>query len=196
MGPYCRYCDFRCFVLRVLNDGRTMLLATCVTGKAHDLDTAGETAETACNPVVQPRLAARLGLLREERSCTAHGRPSCEGSDCRRLMSRLRLTAAEPGEEPPDALEVLSRQYPRRTWAGHGRPPVAVFWGFRSADPLDFLSVRGLVGLECLIEGEMVPERENGIGIGSRVVVRFPAAGGRVLRFGTQRRFALAVPEK
>ncbi len=180
MGPYCRYCDFRCFLLRVLNDGRTMLLATCRRGMEHDLASTGETHETACNPTTQPRQAARLGLLREERSCSRHNAAACD--------------AAAPGEEPPDPLEVLSRQYPRRTWAGHGRPTVAVFWGFRSADPMDFVSVRSLVGKHCVIEGEEVPARENGIGVGSRVTVRF--ADGTALRFGTQRRFVLEIPPK
>lgn len=194
MGPYCRYCDLRCFLLRVLNDGRTMLLATCGRGMEHDLASTGETHETACNPVTQPRQAARLGLLREERSCSRHAAAVCDAADCRRARSRLRIDAAAPGEEPPDPLEVLSRRYARRTWAAHGRPTVAVFWGFRSADPMDFVSVRSLVGKHCVIEGEEVPARENGIGVGSRVAVRF--ADGTALRFGTQRRFVLEIPPK
>jgi hypothetical protein len=41
MGPYCRYCDNRCFVYRVLPDGRGMLLATCGRGMAHDREQLG-----------------------------------------------------------------------------------------------------------------------------------------------------------
>lgn len=34
MGPYCMYCDRRCFVLRVAN-GKHLLMATCSKGMAH-----------------------------------------------------------------------------------------------------------------------------------------------------------------
>lgn len=190
MGGYCRYCDRRCFLIRVLNDGRTFLLATCPAGKEHDLRSTGETHETACNPVTQPRRAARLGILREQRSCTRHGIAGCRGGDCLKLLRTLRLDASRPGEDAPDPVETAAARHPRRTWAGHGKPGVAVFWGFRSADPMDFLSVRPLVGKPCLIEGEEVPKRENGMTVGQRVVVRF--LDGTVLRFGTQRRFLLS----
>ncbi|HEY9409288.1 MAG TPA: hypothetical protein VIQ30_00280 [Pseudonocardia sp.] len=49
-GAYCRYCDHRCFVARVLKDGRHMHLATCPAGMAHDLREVGETSATARNP--------------------------------------------------------------------------------------------------------------------------------------------------
>jgi hypothetical protein len=51
MGPYCRYCDRRCFVPRVLRDGSTMLLATCGMGVIHDDLACGETYMTARNPM-------------------------------------------------------------------------------------------------------------------------------------------------
>lgn len=36
-GAYCRYCDHRCFVDRVLPDtGRRLHMATCPAGKDHD----------------------------------------------------------------------------------------------------------------------------------------------------------------
>lgn len=60
MGPYCRYCDRRCFLLRVLADGRSMLLATCEAGMAHDLASCGQTHETAVNPILDPDAAAAL----------------------------------------------------------------------------------------------------------------------------------------
>lgn len=50
MGPYCRYCDQRCFVHRVLADGRPMLLATCPDGMAHDRAACGQDHTTAINP--------------------------------------------------------------------------------------------------------------------------------------------------
>jgi len=51
MGPYCRYCDHRCFVLRCLPDtGRQLLMATCPAGEDHDQIMTGYTYETATNP--------------------------------------------------------------------------------------------------------------------------------------------------
>lgn len=50
MGPYCQFCDNRCFVLRRLKDGREMLLATCGPGMAQDRKLLGEDADTALNP--------------------------------------------------------------------------------------------------------------------------------------------------
>lgn len=60
MGPYCDYCRNRCFLLRVLRDGRSMLLATCDRGMAHDLRSCGETHATALNPVTQDEEVAAL----------------------------------------------------------------------------------------------------------------------------------------
>lgn len=60
MGPYCKFCHNRCFLLRVLADGRGMLLATCTAGMAHDLAAVGQTHETAVNPITDPEAAASL----------------------------------------------------------------------------------------------------------------------------------------
>lgn len=60
MGPYCNYCGRRCFLLRVLKDGRTMLLATCDKGMEHDRRVGGETHEDALNPATQPEEVAAL----------------------------------------------------------------------------------------------------------------------------------------
>ena len=50
-GAYCRYCDHRCFVDRVLPDtGRRLHMATCPAGKAHDRTVSGFDADTAINP--------------------------------------------------------------------------------------------------------------------------------------------------
>lgn len=191
MGGYCRYCDRRCFLLRVLNNGETRLLATCTRGKEHDYAACGETAETACNPVLSPRRAARLGVLRELRSCTRHGMPECPGSDCRKVRRELLLTAAQPGEdEAADPLEQAGARFPVLSWAGHGRPRAAVFYGVRTADPLDFLRLRHLVGKPCVFRREEVPKERNGVQAGSEVVARF--ADGTELRFGNARRIVLA----
>jgi hypothetical protein len=61
-GAYCRYCDRRCFVLRVIPGGplkgRSFHLATCQPGMAHDLKATGFTHLTAVNPVTDPEGAA------------------------------------------------------------------------------------------------------------------------------------------
>ncbi len=50
-GAYCRYCDHRCFVDRVLLDtGRRLHMATCPAGKAHDRTVSGFDADTAIKP--------------------------------------------------------------------------------------------------------------------------------------------------
>jgi hypothetical protein len=51
MGPYCRFCDRRCFVLRALADGRHILLATCPDGMEHDRRKCGQDYTTATNPL-------------------------------------------------------------------------------------------------------------------------------------------------
>lgn len=50
MGPYCMFCDNRCFVERVLPDGGRLLLATCARGMKHDRDKTGHDHTTATNP--------------------------------------------------------------------------------------------------------------------------------------------------
>lgn len=56
-GAYCRYCDHRCFVLRVVPDGPhegwSGHMATCKRGKAHDLESLGYNADTATNPALE-----------------------------------------------------------------------------------------------------------------------------------------------
>ena len=57
-GPYCRYCDQRCFVSRKMPDdatwrpGETVHLATCVNGAAHDREETGHDYTTAINPAL------------------------------------------------------------------------------------------------------------------------------------------------
>lgn len=56
MGPYCRYCDRRCFLVRVMPDdalwcpGETVLLATCPAGMENDRHRTGHDHTTAINP--------------------------------------------------------------------------------------------------------------------------------------------------
>lgn len=63
MGPYCRYCDHRCFVERILpadaHDARgkpspyagmTFNMATCVRGMEQDRRATGYDHTTARNP--------------------------------------------------------------------------------------------------------------------------------------------------
>lgn len=63
-GAYCKFCGHRCFVLRVIPDGpskgRTIHLATCRDGMAHDLGEVGHTHVNAVNPVTEPEAAARI----------------------------------------------------------------------------------------------------------------------------------------
>ncbi|MFG3710994.1 hypothetical protein [Micromonospora sp. NPDC047730] len=69
MGSYCRFCDRRCFVLRVLRDGRSMALATCARGMAHDRQKCGQDHTTALNPATDQaaiqRLLAEIAELKE-----------------------------------------------------------------------------------------------------------------------------------
>lgn len=51
-GAYCRYCDHRCFVDRIIPDtGRSVHLATCPEGMAYDRQATGYDADTAVNPM-------------------------------------------------------------------------------------------------------------------------------------------------
>lgn len=54
-GPYCRYCDHRCFVYRevITAHGRVMWaghMATCPEGSKHDREILGVTHLEARNP--------------------------------------------------------------------------------------------------------------------------------------------------
>ena len=60
MGPYCKFCDQRCFVPRVLRDGRSLILATCPRGMEHDRKACGQDHTTALNPVTDEAEVLRL----------------------------------------------------------------------------------------------------------------------------------------
>lgn len=52
MGPYCKFCEHRCFVLRDLPDRSwSGLMATCAGGMRHDRRETGHDHTTAVNPV-------------------------------------------------------------------------------------------------------------------------------------------------
>lgn len=70
MGPYCKFCGRRCFLLRVLIDGRSMLLATCERGMAHDREKTGQDHLTAHNPAAQmPDALERAWSVLPDRAC-------------------------------------------------------------------------------------------------------------------------------
>jgi len=53
-GAYCRYCNHRCFVYRVLPDRSwSGHMATCAAGKEHDRRETGHDHTTAINPLAQ-----------------------------------------------------------------------------------------------------------------------------------------------
>jgi hypothetical protein len=71
MGPYCKFCGHRCFVLRTLPDGSwTGCMATCAAGMEHDRKETGYDHSTAVN----------AALVR----CNSCDRPTHEwpGNDC------------------------------------------------------------------------------------------------------------------
>lgn len=63
-GAYCRFCTFRCFVIRVIPDGpekgKSFHLATCRPGMEHDLKVIDHTHITAINPVTEPEAARQI----------------------------------------------------------------------------------------------------------------------------------------
>lgn len=71
MGAYCRYCNRRCFLLRTLPDGRTICLATCPSGMAHDRSViGGHDHRTTRNPVLDTvELKVRARTVTQERTC-------------------------------------------------------------------------------------------------------------------------------
>lgn len=60
-GAYCRYCDHRCFVDRIMPadarwmPGQHVHLATCGAGAAHDRAATGYDYATAINPLAGVR---------------------------------------------------------------------------------------------------------------------------------------------
>lgn len=86
-GPYCRYCDRRCFVSRTLpadarwKPGETVHLATCLGGMEHDRQRTGYDHTTATNPLGDrcERCSAPVWMV----CCSSHGKLLCH--HCYRL---------------------------------------------------------------------------------------------------------------
>lgn len=65
MGPYCKFCDQRCFVPRWVPGHGSIILATCAKGMEHDREhTAGYDHTTAVNPS-DPAVRAYIEATRE-----------------------------------------------------------------------------------------------------------------------------------
>lgn len=52
MGPYCQFCDHRCFLPRIVGTS-SVILATCPRGMAQDRERCGHDHRTALNPATQ-----------------------------------------------------------------------------------------------------------------------------------------------
>lgn len=64
MGPYCKFCDRRCFVPRVIpSTGKHQIMATCAAGAAHDRAVTGYDHSTATNPRANNPLPSDAAML-------------------------------------------------------------------------------------------------------------------------------------
>jgi len=59
MGPYCQFCDHRCFVHNPRSEPRATIIATCARGQVHDLKHLGYNYRT-----IQRDKAAATSLVR------------------------------------------------------------------------------------------------------------------------------------
>jgi hypothetical protein len=98
VGPYCRYCDRRCFVARVLVTGQAVLLATCEAGKAHDRKQVGQDATTAVNPVTDPAAAAALAPV-PGHGCTIVESPKMDAPGLVAAVCECGEYRSSPGNE-------------------------------------------------------------------------------------------------
>ena len=53
-GVYCKFCDHRCFVYRIVPGSNVTHLATCAAGMAFDREQLGVDHTTAVNPAAEP----------------------------------------------------------------------------------------------------------------------------------------------
>ena len=104
MGPYCEFCDFRCFVVRVLPGTREqILMATCLAGMAHDREVTGHDHRTALNPskVEAPAVAVDTPMLDLERNLKRARATAValeqENAEIVRLAARARALLPEVG---------------------------------------------------------------------------------------------------
>lgn len=102
MGPYCKFCDFRCFVIRVLADGATRMMATCLRGMEFDRQACGQDHTTAINPVTDPEaveaLRARLGATATVPSAAAEAQAM---SDLREQIITAEKAAQAAADRAP-----------------------------------------------------------------------------------------------
>jgi hypothetical protein len=117
-GAYCRFCDHRCFVPRVLPDGprkgTSLHLATCPKGMEHDRQQGGYDHTTAINPYADPSPTAppkpaesdlRAQIDAWSRQYEEHDHSAgCGSEDCARccadeVRAILTKTAAGPAKE-------------------------------------------------------------------------------------------------
>lgn len=83
MGPYCKFCDHRCFVVRQIpgreNDPTApTILATCPDGMALDRERTGYDHRTAINPLADRAPAAGTTAARPDQQNRAT--PEREGA--------------------------------------------------------------------------------------------------------------------
>lgn len=78
MGPYCKFCDFRCFVIRVLPDGTTRMMGTCLRGMEFDRRACGLDHIAAINPVTDPEAVDALRAKLSAASATTEARDMTE----------------------------------------------------------------------------------------------------------------------
>lgn len=85
MGPYCQYCDHRCFLPRMVN-GRSLILATCARGMANDREKlGGHDHRTTLNPIMNT-IDVKVRIRR-----TARAERVCEHDRCVRRGERIRV---------------------------------------------------------------------------------------------------------
>lgn len=126
MGPYCRYCDHRCFVYDPLRSG--WLLATCERGKRHDRESAGYDIDSAREQVAareaEAARADAVAVVEYGYVVTVHrpglpalnlgfGSASAAQQACQSLTADLTNTAHLPGttvswSERPDEVFPLA----------------------------------------------------------------------------------------
>lgn len=142
-GAYCKFCNHRCFVERVIpggpQKGWTGHLATCARGKEYDrTQTGGYDADTAVNPVTQPQTARVVRQLITTDTAIAKAvdngqlrlelilREQAEKLQRRHEELRERGEDVDPDEDededddPADDPDAMESMYPRDREDGEG----------------------------------------------------------------------------
>jgi hypothetical protein len=112
MGPYCKYCDQRCFLPRVIpggpDKGKRVLLATCEAGMAADLERDGYTHETALNPVTRTSAAEALAAEVRGEAAPAGIQRITRRDD---LVALKNVLGMHPDWHEPDGRDVTARVF-------------------------------------------------------------------------------------